>query len=50
MYAWRDRKHTGYCVVKVFNFQYTFREGIRLRGLHAGLEKKGNVRGRHNGA
>ena len=26
--------------LKVFNSQYTFQEGTRLRGLHAGLEKK----------
>ena len=38
--GWWGRKHTGYCVVKVFNSQYTFQEGTRLRGLHAGLEKK----------
>ena len=27
-------------MVKVFNSQYTFQEGTRLRGLHARLEKK----------
>ena len=34
-----DRKHSGYCVVKVFNFQYTLQEGTRLRGIHAVLKK-----------
>ena len=38
--GWWDRKHTGYCVVKVFNSQYTFQEGTSLRRLHGGLEKR----------
>ena len=45
MHAWSmvaQKAHWiySYCVVEVFNSQYTFQEGIRLRGLHAGLEKK----------